>query len=49
MQTPVIPHDPVILSGAKDPVPASAATSPAKSFKHVLAVKTGYWVLGTGN
>jgi len=40
---------PVILSGAKDPLPARSATSSARSFYDVLAVRTGNWQLGTGN
>jgi hypothetical protein len=53
-------HSPVILSGAtasqseavaesKDPSPASATTSSARSFYYALAVRTGNWQLGTGN
>ena len=51
---------PVILSGAggsrsgpaaqsKDPLPASSATSSARSFYDALGVRTGNWQLGTGN
>ena len=51
---------PVILSGAsasqseafaesKDPLPASGATSSARSFNYALAIRTGNWQLGTGN
>jgi hypothetical protein len=57
MQTPVILDAPVILSGAKacpelaegDPLPASSATSSARSFNYALATRTGYWQLGTGS
>jgi hypothetical protein len=42
-------HTPVILSGAKDPLPACATTSSARIFKYALALRTGYWQLGTGN
>jgi hypothetical protein len=49
MQAPVILDAPVILSGAKDPLPASSATSSARSFNYALATRTGYWQLGTGN
>jgi hypothetical protein len=51
---------PVILSGAnasrseafaesKDPLPASSATSSARSSMYALAVRAGNWQLGTGN
>jgi len=57
MQSPFIPDAPVILSGAKacpelaegDPLPASSATSSARSFNYALATRIGNWVLGTGN
>ncbi len=48
MQTPVILNAPVILSGAKDPLPASSPTSSGRSFNYALAARTGNWV-GTGN
>ena len=40
---------PVILSGAKDPLPASSPASSARSFNYALAIRTGNWQLGTGN
>jgi hypothetical protein len=51
---------PVILSGttasqseavveSKDPLPASSATSSARSFNYAVTVRTDNWQLGTGN
>ncbi len=42
-------HNPVILSGAKDPLPAGITTSSARSFCYPLEVETGGWLLGTCN
>ncbi len=50
MNTAVILHTPVILSGAKDPLPACATASSARSFYHCPAVpRTDHWPLTTGH
>jgi hypothetical protein len=47
MQTPVIRHAPVILSGAKDPLPAGTNTSSARSFNYAVGAGTDHWPLTT--
>ncbi len=42
-------HNPVILSGAKDPLPGRSVICSARSFYSALAVRTGNWQLRTGN
>jgi|HubBroStandDraft_3_1064219.scaffolds.fasta_scaffold11887_2 hypothetical protein len=43
-------HNPVILSGVKDLLPASAITSPGRSLYHRPAPpRTGHWPLTTGH
>jgi hypothetical protein len=41
MKLSQVPRSPVILSGAKDPIPAYITTTPARSFCHSLALSSG--------
>jgi hypothetical protein len=40
MQLPQVPTSPVILSGAKDPIPVSTTTTSARSFHPFLALNS---------